>query len=77
MTPAEAAEIAFWVGLPWSMKMVVGVASDAYPILGQPAPGLSGPGRAGSLAGYIVLATAVAGKERVSRRHWCSSRWAS
>ncbi|HEV8473058.1 MAG TPA: hypothetical protein VGR82_09805, partial [Methylomirabilota bacterium] len=26
LTPAEAAGIAFWLGLPWSMKMVVGVA---------------------------------------------------
>jgi hypothetical protein len=32
LTPAEAAGIAFWLGLPWSMKMVAGVASDVYPI---------------------------------------------
>src|SRR5882762_7292110 len=38
LTPAEAAGIAFWLGLPWSMKMVVGVASDVRPsALGQPA----------------------------------------
>ncbi|HEX9420456.1 MAG TPA: hypothetical protein VGA81_15480, partial [Methylomirabilota bacterium] len=34
LSPAEAAGIAFWLGLPWSMKMVVGVASDVRPILG-------------------------------------------
>ena len=28
LTPAEAAGIAFWLGLPWSMKMMVGVTSD-------------------------------------------------
>src|SRR6266550_1112092 len=27
LTPGEAAGIAFWLGLPWSMKMVVGVAA--------------------------------------------------
>src|SRR5262245_18973513 len=34
LTPAEAAGIALWLGLPWSMKMVVGVASDMRPIFG-------------------------------------------
>src|SRR5258708_37275863 len=35
LTPGEAAGIAFWLGLPWSMKMVVRVASDARPIFGS------------------------------------------
>src|SRR5260370_20387985 len=35
LTPGEAAGIAFWLGLPWSMKMVVGVASDVRPIFGS------------------------------------------
>ena len=35
ITPADAAAIAFWVALPWSTKMVAGVASDVYPILGS------------------------------------------
>ncbi len=63
LTPAEAAKIAFWVGLPWSMKMVVGVASDAYPIFGSRRRAYLVLGALASLAGYIVLATAVASKE--------------
>ncbi len=35
LTPAEAAGIAFWLGLPWSMKMMVGVTSDVRPIFGS------------------------------------------
>src|SRR5260370_25958667 len=35
ITPAEAAGIAFWVALPWSTKMVAGVASDVHPIFGS------------------------------------------
>ena len=35
ITPADAAAIAFWVALPWSTKMVAGVASDSYPIFGS------------------------------------------
>jgi len=34
LTPAEVAGAAFWANLPWSMKMVVGVASDRVPIAG-------------------------------------------
>ncbi len=62
LTPAEAAQIAFWVGLPWSMKMVVGVASDAYPIFGSRRRAYLVLGALAALAGYIVLATTVAGK---------------
>src|SRR4026207_1191656 len=45
ITPAEAADIAFWVALPWSTKMVAGVASDVPPIPGSPrfAPPPLGP----------------------------------
>ena len=35
LTPAEVAGIGFWLGLPWTMKMVVGVASDVHPIFGS------------------------------------------
>lgn len=35
ITPAEAAGIAFWAALPWSTKMIVGVASDVHPIFGS------------------------------------------
>jgi len=35
LSPAQSAEILFWLGLPWMMKMVVGVASDAWPLFGS------------------------------------------
>ena len=35
LTPAQVASVAFWANLPWSMKMVVGVASDRWPIAGS------------------------------------------
>jgi hypothetical protein len=63
LTPAEAAKIAFWVGLPWSMKMVVGVASDAYPILGSGRRAYLVLGALASLAGYIVLAVSPSDKD--------------
>jgi hypothetical protein len=63
LTPAESAKIAFWVGLPWSMKMVVGVASDAYPIFGSRRRAYLVLGALAALAGYIVLATTVADKQ--------------
>jgi MFS family permease len=59
LSPAEAAAVAFWVGLPWSMKMVVGVASDAYPILGSRRGAYLLLGALSSLAGYVALATTV------------------
>jgi MFS family permease len=62
LTPAEVAEIGFWLGLPWGMKMVVGVASDVYPILGSRRGAYLLLGAVCSLAGYAVLATAVEGK---------------
>jgi MFS family permease len=59
LTPAEAAGIAFWLGLPWSMKMVVGVASDVRPILGSRRGAYLILGALCSLAGYAALATRV------------------
>jgi hypothetical protein len=59
LTPAEAAAIAFWLGLPWSMKMVAGVASDVYPLLGSRRGAYLLLGTLASLAGYAALATSV------------------
>jgi MFS family permease len=59
LTPAQAAAVAFWVGLPWSMKMVVGVASDVYPILGSRRGAYLLLGALASLGGYLALAMAV------------------
>jgi hypothetical protein len=56
LTPAEAASIAFWLGLPWSMKMVVGVASDVRPIFGSRRAAYLILGALCSLAGYAALA---------------------
>jgi hypothetical protein len=59
LTPAEVAGIAFWVGLPWSMKMVAGVASDVYPIFGSRRVAYLLLGAVCSLVGYAGLATVV------------------
>src|SRR6185436_9066554 len=59
LTPAEVAHIAFWVNLPWSMKMVVGVASDRYPILGGRRKPYLVLGALLSAGGYAALATVV------------------
>lgn len=59
LTPAEVAGVAFWLGLPWSMKMVAGVASDVYPILGSRRAAYLLLGALGSLAGYVALAWTV------------------
>ena len=59
ITPAEAAAIAFWVALPWSTKMVAGVASDAYPIFGSHRKAYLLLGALASLVGYALLATVV------------------
>ncbi|HKZ06899.1 MAG TPA: hypothetical protein VJU81_15660, partial [Methylomirabilota bacterium] len=56
LTPADAAAIGFWLGLPWSMKMVVGVASDRYPILGSRRTAYLAIGTCCSLAGYALVA---------------------
>lgn len=62
ITPAEAAGIAFWVALPWSTKMVAGVASDIHPILGSRRKSYLLLGALCSFAGYAWLATAVNSK---------------
>jgi hypothetical protein len=62
LTPAEAASVAFWVGLPWSMKMVAGVASDRHPLFGSRRASYLTLGALGSLAGYAGLATTVDSK---------------
>jgi len=59
ITPADAAGIAFWAALPWSTKMVVGVASDVYPILGSRRASYLILGALCTLGGYGWLATAV------------------
>jgi MFS family permease len=59
LTPAEAAEIAFWLSLPWSMKMVAGVASDVYPIAGSRRGAYLLLGALCTLGGYAALATVV------------------
>jgi uncharacterized membrane protein YiaA len=62
LTPAEVAGIGFWLGLPWSMKMVAGVASDCYPILGSHRAAYLLLGALLSLTGYAALATLVHSK---------------
>jgi hypothetical protein len=59
ITPAEIAGIAFWLALPWSMKMVAGVASDAYPILGSRRAAYMLLGAVATLGGYLALALVV------------------
>src|SRR3990167_4145540 len=59
LTPAEAAGIGFWLGLPWSMKMVAGVASDVHPIFGSRRGAYLLLGALASLGGYAALATLV------------------
>ncbi|MBI4610023.1 MAG: hypothetical protein HY726_13560 [Candidatus Rokubacteria bacterium] len=59
LTPAEVASITFWLGLPWAMKMVVGVASDVYPIFGSRRAAYLLLGAVCSLGGYGALATVI------------------
>ena len=62
LTPAEVAGIAFWLGLPWSMKMVVGAASDVYPLRGSRRKVYLLLGAFLSLGGYAMLASFIATK---------------
>jgi MFS family permease len=62
LTPSEVAGIAFWLGLPWSMKMVAGVASDVYPILGSRRIAYLFLGSTATMAGYAAMAGSVATK---------------
>lgn len=59
LTPAEVAGIGFWLGLPWSMKMVAGVASDVYPVFGSRRAAYLLLGTICSLVGYGMLATVI------------------
>ncbi|MBI2218449.1 MAG: PucC family protein [Candidatus Rokubacteria bacterium] len=59
LEPAEVAAIAFWLGLPWSMKMVAGVASDVHPIFGSRRVAYLLLGALCSLIGFAALATIV------------------
>src|SRR2546423_6494827 len=59
LTPGQAAGIAFWLGLPWSMKMVVGVASDVRPMFGSRRGAYLIVGALCSLGGYAALAATV------------------
>jgi len=62
ITPAQAAGIAFWVALPWSTKMVAGVASDVYPILGSRRVSYLVLGALLTFAGYAWLATTASSR---------------
>lgn len=59
LSPSEVASIGFWLMLPWSMKMVVGVAADTHPLFGSRRASWLVLGSAATLAGYLALATAV------------------
>ena len=59
LQPTDAAQIGFWLGLPWSMKMVIGVASDRYPIAGERRRPYLMLGALASVVGYAMLATVV------------------
>jgi MFS family permease len=59
LSPAEVAGIAFWVTLPWSMKMVAGVASDVYPLFGSRRAAYLLVGTGLTLTGYALLAWTV------------------
>ena len=59
LQPTDAAQIGFWLGLPWSMKMVIGVASDRFPIAGDRRRPYLLLGALASLIGYALLATTV------------------
>jgi hypothetical protein len=62
LTPADVAGIAFWLSLPWSMKMVAGVAADVHPLFGSRRASYLLLGALCSAAGYAMLATAVTGR---------------
>lgn len=62
LSPAEVSGIGFWMLLPWSMKMVVGVAADVHPLFGSRRIAWLLMGSAMTFAGYLSLATIVDGK---------------
>lgn len=59
LTPAQVASVAFWANLPWSMKMVVGVASDRVPIASGRRKPYLWLGALLSLLGYAAMAAWV------------------
>lgn len=61
-TPAEVAGIGFWLGLPWASKIVVGVVSDRFPVLGSQRVVYLLIGVVCTLLGYGLLATVVGTK---------------
>lgn len=62
LTPADVAEVGFWLGLPWGMKMVAGVAADEYPLFGSRRTAYLLLGVFCSVTGYAALATVVSTK---------------
>lgn len=62
LSPADVAEVGFWATLPWSMKMVVGAASDVYPLFGSRRVSYLLVGAAVTAFGYLALATMVTTK---------------
>ena len=59
LQPTDTAQIGFWLGLPWSMKMVIGVASDRFPIAGDRRRPYLMLGALASVTGYAMLASMV------------------
>lgn len=62
LAPAEVANIGFWLVLPWSMKMIVGVAADVRPLFGSRRAAWLALGALATLAGYLAMAMAVESK---------------
>jgi len=77
LTPAQAAAIAFWLGLPWSMKMVAGVASDVRPIFGSRRGAYLVLGALASLAGYMPCSPQPCERSPRTSPRCCSSRSAT
>jgi BT1 family len=61
LSPAELAEIAVWLSLPWTIKMVFGELVDSVPILGSQRRAYILIGASFTAAGLLVLAGAAAG----------------
>lgn len=62
LSPVEVAHVGFWLLLPWSMKMIVGVAADVHPLFGSRRVSWLLLGTAATAAGYLALATTVDSK---------------
>lgn len=59
LTPAELAEVAVWLSLPWTIKMVFGQLVDGVPILGSRRKAYVYLGAALMAAGFVLLAGAA------------------